>query len=294
MKYKFLPVLLVFICIAGFAQNQGDRAFMVPPKVYIGDRAMLILPLPGFTGREDSVIAPSQFPLSDSIEIHRAAIERRPGGNRLMVEFTAYVPGILELPPFEISGETFNGLKIEVSSILEQGISGQILSDPAPPLAIPGTSFLVYGTTGIAVLLLLTAFWALFRGSRQMKGWLESWQRRRLLVSMWGIEKRLRKALAKGAPLRETLDILAAEFRSFLGYFTGENCRAMTASELGQFTVINNIPLLQGSEFPGTFFSRCDSMRFSGNDIGEENVTALLSDLREFLAELGKAMRGKA
>jgi len=248
-------------------------AYMVPPKVYVGDRASLVLPLHGVAA--DAAINSSSFSSPDII-IHHAVIERRPGGIFLTVEFSAYTPGTLELPPLEIAGEIFNGIKIEISSILAADESALVLSGPALPLAIPGTSLLIYGSMSAGIALSLLAIGALLWGRNRLKGWLETWKRRRLIASMLGTEKRLRRALAKGAVRREILDILSTEFRGFLACFTGENCRAMTAAEIAGLASMDG-------EFLGGFFNRCDALRFSGGGINGDQTLEVLGDLRRFL-----------
>ena len=262
---------------------------MIPPRVFVGDRASLVLPLPGFSGQQDVELSPAQIPSSGDIDIHRVALEQRPGGNRLTIEFTAFIPGILELPPIVILGEVFSGLHIEISSILAISESERVLSGPAGPLAVPGTSLLVYGTIIASVAALLLALWALLWGRRQVKNWIASWKRWKLLVSMWGIEKRLRKSLAKGACQRHILDKLSGEFRSFLSFFTGHNCRSMTATEFTRTAFFENYSNVPDKAFLGNFFSRCDCVRFRGNAISSDETRGLLSDLRSFLTALGKA-----
>jgi hypothetical protein len=268
---------------------------MVPPKVYVGDQATLVLPLTGFTGTvpdPEGEGRPIPIPPHEEIDIHRISVEKRPGGSRLILEFTAFAPGILELPPLEIGEEIISGLKIEIASILEQGESGFVLSGPAPPLAIPGTSFLVYGTISAIVLLLLTSIWVLLWGRRRINGWLLAWRRKVLLVSMLRIEKRLRKSLIKGESRRGTLDTLSSEFRTFLAYFTGANCRAMTAEELGRLSAslpADNIYFPDKGEFPGAFFNRCDKIRFNGSEISEGETLSLLDSLAGFLLDMNKS-----
>lgn len=254
-------------------------AYMIPSKVYVGDHASLIVPLSGIA--PDAKIIPG--PSSIDLIIHHAAIERRPGGSFLSVEFSAYTPGILELPPLEIAGEMYGGLKIEISSILAPGESG-VLSAPALPLAIPGTSLLIYGSMGAAILLILLTIWVLFWGRKRMKDWLAAWKRRRLLFAMFRTEKRLRKALEKGIAYREILDALSLEFRDFLACLTGDNYRAMTAAEIGLLPAGKYCSM--GGEFLGGFFSQCDAIRFNGRTIGEGETQALLGDLNRFLAEV--------
>jgi len=288
MKQKLFFILLsVLACAAGFAQDRNSGAFMVPSKVYVGDRASLILPLPGFTVKEDSENA-SVVSASNDIDIHRALLERRPLGSRLTVEFTAYAPGILELPSINIAGEVFSGLTIEISSILEHDSSGKVLSDPAPPLAVPGTSLLVYGTIISILIFLSLAFWVLLWGRKNIKNWLAAWEKRRLLNGMRGVEKRLRRSVARNDDTyRNILDALSREFRFFLSRFTGEHCHAMTAVEFA------NSEMHINREFLKDFFKHCDGIRFSGGELNKNETLSMLDDLKKFLVELsGSAFTG--
>jgi len=298
VKYKLKKLLTILLLIltnaAGFTQDRNagtvgasgaNGAFMVPSKIYVGDRASLILPLPGFAVSAESVTASAVSPSAD-IEIHRAFLERRPGGSRLTIEFSAYSPGILELPPVIIEEYAFSGLKIEVSSILEQGIAGTVLSGPALPLAIPGTSLLVYGTIISILFSLAVVFWILFWGRARIKGWFASWKKRLLLSNMRGTEKRLRRALERSDDTRRNiLDALSTEFRGFLAVFTGESCRAMTASEFANIGL--QVETVK-SGFLKDFFRRCDGIRFGGGTINKNDALSILDDLKQFLAALEK------
>jgi len=279
-SFLFLCYLLFVICYFGYAQDRNADAFLVPSRVFVGDRASLILPLPGFAVQEDSETASIVSP-ADDLDIHRAFLERRPVGSRLTVEFTAYAPGVLQLPSIVIAGEIFSGLTIEISSVLEQDAMGKVLSDPAPPLAIPGTSLLVYGTIISILFCLSLAFWVLFWGRKNIKNWLAAWEKRRLLNGMRNVEKRLRRTLARGDDTyRNILDALSMEFRGFLSRFTGEQCRAMTAVEFA------DSELRMDREFLKDFFKRCDGVRFSGAEINRKDILVMLNDLKRFLAGL--------
>jgi hypothetical protein len=265
--------------------------YMVPPKVYVGDRANLVLPMPGLA--TDAKISIEHIPSSEELVIHQVVLERRPSGSFLTIEFSAYTPGTLEMPPFEIGGEIFSGLKVEISSILSTDESGMVLSSPALPLALPGTSLLVYGTISAAILLMLLAIWSMVWGRKRIRGWLAAWKRKRLLVSMMATERRLNKALARGVPRREILDVLSAEFRSFLSYLTGENCSAMTAAEIGLLKSKGE-GIVMGGEFLGRFFDNCDALRFSGHEINDDETLAMLGDLKRFIQTLDWSGREKA
>ena len=292
MLHRHLILLLALVCAPAFSQDRRlEGAYMIPSRVFVGDRASFILPLPGFTVRADEEISQERLPSSPDIDLYRVALERRPGGNRLVVEFAAYVPGTLQLPTISIAGEVFNGLRIEISSILEPGESGMVLSGPAQALAIPGTSLLFYGTISISILGLFLALWAVLWGRRHLKGWLEVWKLRRLLTSMWRIERRLRRDMAKGVARREILDRLSGEFRSFLSYFSGKNCRAMTAAEFDRTVFFDEYPNAPSGKFLGGFFGRCDGIRFSGGEINDDATLTLFADLKFFLKTLDQAIR---
>jgi hypothetical protein len=307
--------LLTAVCMGVYSQERQQAAYMIPPKVYVGDRASLIVPLTGFSGGGDIELPAGAFPVSADIDFHRIAAERRPGGRRLVIEFSAFAPGFLEVPPFEISGQTFRGLRIEILSILGNDASATILSGPASSLAIPGTGILIYGTLSVVILLMILSLFVLLRGRKLIMGLLAVWRRKRLIATMRRIEKNLRKAMVKDTDLREILNKLSTEFRSFFSFLTGENCRAMTAGEIGrlmsrfvaqptlqpvrqavqhavsQFTRQTEGGGIYDGPFLEDFFSRCDGFRFSGGKINDGETLVLLDDLRSYLQALGTTER---
>ena len=298
-KYLFTFLLLILTCIAAHTQN---TAWLIPRIVYVGDSATLIIPLPPAAQDLGDIILTSQspnFPTDINIDFHRIVLERRIAGSRLLIEFTAFVPGLLELPIIEIGGERFSGLNVTINSIIDSRAAPQ-LSGPASSLAMPGTALMLYGTMIVFVLLFLLILWFILKGRRFMRGWLKKWKRWRLFVSMKNTEKRLNKALSKGADKREILDKLSEQFRNFLSFFTENNCRAMTAREF------ESLPELfpdtasfnkefDASAFLGNFFHRCDELRFSGEDISSQDTFKLLDDLRNFLKMIHtKTREGRA
>ena len=299
--YFILPFLVFILLCANVFSQDRHRGMQIPPRVFVGDRASLILPLQPmfFTGLSSgSVELPrEQLPFSEEIDIHRITAEFRQGSGRLVIEFSAYTPGILEIPPFEIAGEIFSGLLVEISSVLENDGLGPVLSGSAATLAIPGTSLLIYGTLGVVLLLLSLIFWLLFKGRKLIESRFALWRRKRLVAAMFGIERRLRKGLAKNTCVGETLKTLSNEFRSFLGFWTGENCRAMTAVELSRINPYSVYPGISDGvpdgRFLGDFFTRCDRLRFGGEEIKDSEALALLDDLRIFLKEADAALRKK-
>jgi hypothetical protein len=280
----------------------SEQPYLIPQTVFVGDQARLVAPLgPAFTGTAAFVLEnPAQLPQTGDIRIHRLELEHRAGGEaQLLVDFTAFAPGTLELPPFPELG--LSGLTVNITSILGSDSEGLVLSNPAPPLAAPGTMFIIYGTvTGIILL-----FFALVGGRmwsrRHLGALLEKWRQQRLIRLMKKVEGRLRLSLVKGYPGSEnysgTLTLLSGEFRTFLGYFSGLNCRAMTAGEFFDFPpLIPSIPpapVLRG-EYLGTLFRCFDRLRFSGEGIEKEAVLGILDGVKLFIDTLSSALRTKA
>jgi hypothetical protein len=268
------------------------NSYLIPQIVYVGDRAVLAVPLDHLP--EGEFLFTGEPPALPELQIHRIELERRGEGGRLLINFTAYAPGPLELPPLEIGGIAFTGLRFEIASILDAGENAAVLSGPAPPLTIPGTGFLVAGTVTGIILIVLAFFWVFLRGPRCAERWLKKWRRRRLILSLAGMERRLRKELCRGtdkAPgMEKRLSFLAGEFRTFLTLFTGENCRAMTAGELSGLRPLAGQVLPEGSplagDFLGPFFRRCDDLRFSGAEIPADFFLGILEDLKLFVDAL--------
>jgi hypothetical protein len=284
MKRLSFLFLFVSLCAVSHAQNTGT--YLLPRTAYVGDRATLILPVPELRG-ENANISLTQglngFPSDDDVDFHRITLERRESGSRLLIELTAFVPGIHELPVIEIGGMTFSSLSVKISSIIDPDKPLLELSGPAPSLAIPGTAMMIYGAIAAFAALASLAVWFLFNGRRYLNGWSVKWRQWNLFISIKMLEKRLYKRLLKGVNNRDIIDKLSVEFRAFLSYLSGKNCRAMTAGEL------ERLPAWFDCIFLGKFFRRCDDLRFSGGNVSTEDVFRLLSDMRNYIGTLEKA-----
>jgi hypothetical protein len=237
--------------------------------------------------------------------IHRAELERWDGDQALVVEFTPYAAGALELPSVEAGGILYGGLKVTIASVLDDGSGGgtpTALSGLASPLAVPGTGFFIYGTLAGIIAVLIAVLGGRLWVRHHLKALMLGWRRRRLILSMGKIRRRLERALGEEGRspdfLRERLDYLCGEFRTFLGLFTLRRCQSMTAGELGE------IPALTGPAWPGApvpggaflgpFFRRCDDLRYGGGGITGEDMGDILEKLRIFLEGLDRAERAGA
>ena len=273
------------------AQLPAQSSYIIPRQIFVGDLAVLILPLPAAPeNSSDIILTGDSLPESEDIDINRIILERRAMGSRLMIEFTAFAPGILELPVIEIAGEYFEGLSVTVNSILD-GRSDRILSAAASTLAIPGTALMLYGSLAAIAGFLLFIIWFALKGRKVFSHLKQKWKLHRLFAGLRKIEKRLNREILNGTDFRIILDNLSEETREFLSVLTGENCRAMTAREF------ENLPrkslfMQEGSPaFLSIFFKRCDQLRFSGSNVTSHNILHLLGFLRNFIDTLVNAKK---
>jgi len=285
-KYAVLAVF-IFTFTSAYAQHgthSGIASILIPGVVYVGDTAVIVLPLPASIKNSDDVILTSlspNIPKDDDIDFHRIILERRITGSRLLIEFTAFVPGDLKLPDIEIGGEYFTGLSVTINSVIDTRKSLE-LSGYASSLSMPGTAIILYGAMAAVVLFILLLLWFIIKGRTLLKLWVEKWKRRRLFTFIKNTEKRLQKILLKGGNKRSVLDKVSDMFRDFLSVLTNSNCHTMTAREFA------GLPedIIQNGVFLGDFFRRCDKYRFSGEDVSIRDISWLLDDLRNYVDKL--------
>jgi hypothetical protein len=296
-KYSFF-ILFIFIIICTLhAQNRG--AYLIPRQIYVGDSASFVLPLPASPQDEDFVITSYDtdlLPSDPNIDFYRIILERRITGSRLIIEFTPFAAGVLILPDIEIDGDYFSGFTVTVNSLIDAH-SAPVLSSAASALAMPGTALMLYGSMAVVVFLILLTLWFIFKGRAALGKLREKWKRRRLFKSIRNTEKRLHRALSKGVEKRIILDKLSQEFRFFLSILTGNNCSTMTAREF--IELFSQLPkdLFSAQEdsayFLGSFFRKCDELRFSGSAIDAQAIFHLLSELHNFICTLENKEKDK-
>jgi hypothetical protein len=237
--------------------------------------------------------------------IQRIELENREGHARLLIDLVAYTPGLVVLPELAIPelqsrGLSTAGLHVPIASLLDQ--EGLVLSGPFSPLAIPGTGLLVYGTSIGILALLFGGIGIRFWGKEHLKNLQERLRRRRLIRAMKRLLGNLQKNLGNEAP-GEILSRLSKEFRGLLSLFTGMPCQAMDAGELNVLSHL--VP--QDPERPDTaaraeagyaivsghflcrVFRRCDTLRFSGIPINQQELLGILEELQGFTDTLARA-----
>jgi hypothetical protein len=230
-------------------------------------------------------------------------LEFDPSRGQLLIDFTPFAPGELELPPIKVPqlpGLSLEGCRVSVASVL--GPEGQndgvlVLSGPAPPLAVPGTALLIYGSSSLIILVLLLLLGLGIWGRPYLAKLMEARRRGRLIRLMGNIGRDLREKIP-GASAHAILGVLSVEFRAFLGYFfdgeSGRNCRAMTAEEFSALA-----PLFSPREelqpvspvSLGNFFRCLDRLRFSGEAASGPEISALLDQIDGILRAMEKGFR---
>ncbi|GBU28837.1 hypothetical protein R84B8_02399 [Treponema sp. R8-4-B8] len=287
-KYLFFILFIFIIALTLHAQSRS--AYLVPRIIYVGDSASFVLPLPASSQDEDFVITPYDTDLLPSdpyIDFHRIILERRVTGSRLIIEFTPFAAGVLELPDIKIGGDNFSGFTVTVNSLIDSR-SAPVLSSAASALAMPGTAAMLYGSMAIVVIFILFALWFIFKGRAAINKLREKLKRRRLFKSIKNTEKNLYRLVLKGAEKRKILDKLSSEFKDFLSIYIGHNCRAMTASEFTEYFSQED-----SASFLGNFFRSCDKLRFSGSEIDAQAVINLLSELHNYTYALENKEKDK-
>jgi hypothetical protein len=318
-------LFLLFGTITAAAQEEGVQ---IPPRILVGDRGRLILnPGPGFEEVSPFIIDdPRQLPQEQNLRLHRLEFRRLRDSEQVLIDFTAFVPGPIGLPAFDLPrmpGFNLERYVLNIASILEGDpglLDGSprrqdavlVLSGPALPLAVPGTAFLIYGTASLIVLVLLIGLGLGIRGRPYLAALSENYRRRRLVRLMGSTGRRLREELAPGA-CRELLRELSVEFRVFLGYFfdpdEGRDCRAMTAAEFFSAPPLFPDPLSDSPEAPpgpppawaelvsprslGNYFRLLDRLRYSGEPAGPREISAAIDRLDLILGAIDSGLRSQ-
>ncbi|GHV78373.1 hypothetical protein AGMMS49944_01640 [Spirochaetia bacterium] len=295
IAWLILPVFPAFSQEADF--SPGDAPYLIPQTIFVGDKGRLVVPL-GFGTGWNAGVKDAGLPRSTDLVINRVELERRGNSFRLLVDFQAFTPGRIVLPPIEIAfkengafrengaSHTFTGLEITVSSILQVEQRGMVLSEPAEPLAAPGTAALIYGTILGIILLLLALALGGVKGRTRLRNFAERLRRRRVIRAMAKSLKRLR------AGEGEILETLSGEFRTGLGILTGTNCRAMVPREFLTLPALGEEDALSPAAL-SALFRRCDTLRFSGADIEQAAVVKLLDDFKEMTVLLEAAEKDR-
>jgi hypothetical protein len=306
VKYTY-TCLLSLLLFSGALRLQAQTSFrseapyLLPQTIFVGDPGRLVIPLGrAYAGIDPFVLEdPHKLPETPEMTIRRIELERRGGGSRLLIDFIPYAAGMVSFPPLELFSvealpmgavfPTLSGLEVQVASILSP--SQMFLSGPASPLAVPGTSLLIYGTILILLLLIALAIAGSFWSRRHFMELWDRLRRRQLLRGMTKFLRRLKQecGIDKGGKAAVYLTRLSGEFRDFLSLFTGINCRSLTAGEFLELPFDSVID----STFLCRLFRSWDTLRFSGKGMEMDEMFSALEEMDSFVAILDRAEREK-
>ena len=302
---RLIPVflLLVRMPVFLFSQPADNNAleitihprdiYMIPQTVYVGDRGRLVItPGSAFDDVPAFILqSPVEMPGVSDLVIDRIELEKR-SSIRLLVDFVSYAPGLFVLPPVKIPSVNsqpilLTGLEVRVASIL---VPGQMeLSGPALPLAVPGTGILIYSGIGILMLLLTAAAGGFFWFRRYFGPFKKRRRQQKLLLSL---EQKIRILRTEGndpEQQNELFSLLAGEFREYLGFVTGVDCRVLTPVEFSELGI--EIPGNVEPDFLGKLFRHWDYLRFSGQPLLYVDVLGILDELGIFFSRAGSGER---
>jgi hypothetical protein len=285
----FVFILLMFFIFLCSVQAQSNSKitgpYQVPTTIYIGDRGKLIFPLDRFFNTVNNADAlnikiPNKID-SDDIIINKIEYDKLK--TRLIIDFQCFRTGIVRLPPITFGNNVLDGMEVNIASLLDSGNSSFILHPHIEPLAARGTIWLISLSLLCAVIIIFVIFIVITNGKKILVLVRDNLKYKYFIFLFDHNIKHMNKNAEKGKiNYSEMLSFLSVEFRKFLSRFLVLPCVSMVPEEFLQI----DIPALAPSnrkEFLYNFFSQCDSLRFSGDNITAESVNRVIEEARSFI-----------
>ncbi len=289
----FIYLLAVLIPPLAYPDNSGKEASssqseilsaaQVPPQVFVGDKARLVLtlaPKASAATRSFIIDVEDKLPQSKSVHITRIQLDTNGKNPKMIVDFIPFEPGTIMLPPLEIGPYVINRQLVEIASVLEADQGGMETAPPEEPLLIPGTRLLLYGTIGFLFFLVLGLFAALMWGSAWYAR-LQSWLKKRNTL------RNLKKSLGQLEHHQEK-NISPAEIGILIGYLrlyiqlqTGISCAAKTSMEIADQADIFPHPEL--ALVLAQIIGQSDALRFSGKGVSALELENLCLDIKKII-----------
>jgi len=298
---RFINLMLILLPALVFGETQGKggasassevlSAVQVPPQVFVGDRARLVLTMvPKASVGNQSIIIDVVDKLPQSKALHISRLELDPHGKnpRIFVDFIPFEPGRITVPPVEIGPYLVSKQAVEVASVLESGATGMETAPLEEPLLVPGTRLLLYGTIFIGVLLVALVFAALFWGSAWYR-LLQTWfQKRRVRQKLTQRLLRLEQDISQGhGPSPVDVGNLLSLLRTYMELVSGFPCLAKTGQELTAEAGASPFPELVLQM--GSLVTFSDALRFSGRMATLAELNQLCTDCRRLILLIEQA-----
>jgi hypothetical protein len=231
----------------------SDGAFLVPQTVFVGDEGRLVLPLTGMPSTDlANIVITEHLPFNENIMVKRVEIDVR--AKQLLLDFTAFRPGIVEIPPI-IEGLDLPPLKVEIASILEREGYSITLSPPEKPLAAPGTFALISGGAAACIALAAAVVFAVRYGPKHFHLLFEKVRVRLLIYKTKRAILRTQTALAGGRiGIKEGVTRVGEVFKAFLS--------ALYRKDYASYAAEDFLAEAAG-DAAYRIFAACDTIRFS-------------------------------
>lgn len=244
-----------------------EGAFLIPQTVFVGDEGRLVVPLSenALYAAKTNVVVTGGLPFNDDIIVKRVEIDA--GARQLLIDFTAFRPGAVSIPPIPVAG--LPPLTVSIASILERDGYSTTLSPPEKPLAAPGTFALIIGGTAALIALAALVGFSVSYGPRHFQRLFEKIRVRFLRYKAKRTILAAENALASGrVGTKEAAAAVGEAFRGFLAAIYRKDYAAYSAEDF----------LADGTFSDGAayhIFAGCDRIRFSPARIEREAVTAV-------------------
>jgi hypothetical protein len=257
----------------------SDGPFLVPQTVFTGDEGRLVVPLDGIlpvTSRGNIVIT-DRLPFNENIMVNRVEIDMR--AKQLLIDFTAFRPGVLEIPRIDavdavdaINTADLPPLKVEIASILEREGYSIILSPPEKPLAAPGTFVMLLGGTAACIALAATMVFLAVNGPKHVHRFAEKLRCRLLVYRTKKAIIKTQYALAQGrVGIKEGVTAVEEVFKLFLSAFYRKDYASYSAEDFLSDTLFSSSG---GAVY--RIFAGCDKLRFSPARIEPDDARTLV------------------
>jgi hypothetical protein len=265
----------------------SDDTFLVPQTVFVGDEGRLVVPLAEMPAGQSNAVITDRLPYNENIIVKRVEIDVR--AKQLLIDFVAFRPGVLEIPPIGGIGETnataasdaidttgaiasieLPPLKVEIASILEREGYSIILSPLERPLAAPGTFALVSGGTAALVALAAAVVFLAVKGPKRFHRIFEKVRVRLLILRTKRAIQKTQNALVSGRiGAKEGAAAAGAAFKSFLSAFYRKDYASYAAEDF-----LSDALFCDDAAY--RVFAACDKFKFSPAPVEQDDIKAFI------------------
>ncbi|AEJ20490.1 hypothetical protein [Gracilinema caldarium] len=294
-RFKFINLVLLLFPVFLFSDTPGKSTgsvnsdtlsvVQVPPQVFVGDNAQLVLtmvPNASVGSKTITVDVVDKLPQSKAVQISRIELDPHGKNPKISIDFVAFEPGRIPLPSFEIGPYLITKQAIDVTSVLEGGQAGLETAPLEEPLLIPGSRLLLYSIIAGAVLLAALLLTGLIWGSawyRNVQTWFRKRQvSRNLKQTLLHIEQ----GIAQGRnPTSDELGTLLVLLRTYIEQVIAFPCLTKTSQEL--LAEAGSSPFKNLILRFANLVASLDVLRFSGRIVKSLELKQLCADSRELI-----------